>query len=312
MATRKILSIDGGGIRGIIPALILAEIEGRVGKPISKCFDLMAGTSTGALLALGCAKKDSNGNAKYKASDLVKIYEDRGKDIFPRSFWKGVSSVAGLADETYPAKGLESVLNEYFGDDEIKSSLTKTLVTSYDIQQRTPLFLKSWDDKYSNVLMKDAARATSAAPTYFEPAYISVGGSKRALIDGGVFINSPAVSAFVEAKKIFPDDNDFILISLGTGEHTRAIPYDEAKEWGKLEWVLPLLSCMFDGSADAVNYQMNSLLGEKYYRFQATLDKASDDMDNVTKANIEALKMAANFIISNQSNEIGRVCELLK
>ncbi len=294
---KTILSIDGGGIRGLIPALILTDIEAHLGKPIWQLFDLIAGTSTGGILAIGCARKDASGKARYAAKDLVNIYETRGKEIFSRSLWKGVSSIGGIADELYSADGIEQVLQEYFEDDALQDCLTNTLITSYDLQNREPIFFKSWKDEHKPLLLKHVARATSAAPTYFEPTQIEVAGSLKTLVDGGVFINSPSVSAYAEAKRIFPDETEFLLVSLGTGELIRPITFDEAKDWGKAGWVLPLLSCMFDGVADAANYQMQMILGDHYYRLQTELSIASDDMDNATKGNIENLKAEAKKLI---------------
>ncbi len=308
---KKILSIDGGGIRGLIPALVLSKIEEKTGRPTAESFDLIAGTSTGGILALGFSKDNGKGKAQYSAKDLADIYQSRGKEIFSRSLWKGVSSVAGLADETYSHSGIEKVLDEYFGDEPLGSCLTRTLITSYDIQNREPLFFKSWREEYRSVQMKHAARATSAAPTYFEPALVPVGGATRALVDGGVFINSPSVSAYAEAKRIFPDENDFFVLSLGTGELIRPIAYAEAKDWGKAGWVAPLLSCMFDGLADASNYQMNLFLGKQYVRLQTSLTVASDDMDNATNGNIENLKSEAKKLVGTYKTEIDAVCKVL-
>ena len=309
---KRILSIDGGGIRGLIPALVLAEIEARTGKPIASSFDLIAGTSTGGILALGLTKDNGDGKPQYSASDLAAIYQLRGKEIFSRSLWKGVSSVGGLTDELYSHKGIEKVLEEYFGDESLGSGLTKTLVASYDIQNREPVFLKSWREEYRSVQMKHAARATSAAPTYFEPALVPIGGATKALVDGRVFINSPIVSAYAEAKRIFGDENDFFVLSLGTGELVRPISFSEARDWGKAGWLVPLLSCMFDGVSDAANYQMKMFIGEKYIRLQTDLSIASDDLDNATSGNIENLKAEAKKLIRTHKSEIEAICNYLK
>jgi hypothetical protein len=309
---KKILSIDGGGIRGLIPALVLAEIETRTGKAVADCFDLIAGTSTGGILALGFARDDGSGRPRYTAKDLAGIYQTRGKEIFSRSLWKGATSLGGLADELYSHKGLDAVLDEYFGNEPLGAALTHTLITSYDIQNRQPVFFKSWREEHRSVQMKHAARATSAAPTYFEPALVPVGGATRALIDGGVFINSPSVSAYAEAKKIFPEETDFFVLSLGTGELIRPIAFAEAKDWGKAGWLAPLLSCMFDGAADAANYQMKMFLGNRYVRMQTSLSVASDDMDNVTHGNVENLKAEAGKLIQTHKAEMGTVCTLLQ
>ncbi len=308
---KKILSIDGGGIRGIIPAVILSEIEKRTGNPCARLFDLIAGTSTGGILGLGLCKPDKQKRPQYSALDLVELYTERGKEIFSRSFWKGMSSVGGLLDEKYPQKPLEKVLQDYFHNTLLKSSLTNLLISSYDLENRCPFFFKSWRDDTNTVAMRHVARATSAAPTYFEPAKIRIGDQEFALIDGGVFVNNPVVSAYAEAKRIFPDEDSFLVVSLGTGQLTRPIHYDEAKDWGLVEWLHPLMSVIFDGVSDAADYQLNLVLEDNFYRFQTRLDIASDDMDNASRANMEALKAEAAQIISNQGEKIDAVCKKL-
>jgi patatin-like phospholipase/acyl hydrolase len=308
---KTILSIDGGGIRGLIPAMVLAEIEKRTGKAVADLFDLVAGTSTGAILGMGLCKPDRQGRPEYSAKALARLYEQRGSEIFSRSLWKGLASAGGILDEKYSEDGLEQVLLEYFGEDVLGGALTDVLVTSYDIENRQPHFYKSWRDEWEDIPMRHAARATSAAPSYFEPALVPARGGDRALIDGGVFINNPAVSAYAEYRRIFPDEQDFFVVSLGTGEQVRPIPYEDARNWGQAEWVIPLLNCMFDGVSDAVNYQMAHMLGDDFVRFQTSLSVASDDMDNATQGNIQNLKSEARKLIRTQKAEIESVCDKL-
>jgi predicted acylesterase/phospholipase RssA len=308
---KKLLSIDGGGIRGIIPATILAEIEQRTNRPAASMFDLMAGTSTGGIISLALSRDGGGGVPKYRAQDLVDMYVNRGTEIFARSFWQGVSSVAGLTEEKYCQCPLEEILKEYFDDVPLGQALTKVLVSSYEIEIRSPFFFKSWRDESKAVLMRDAARATSAAPTYFEPAQFQVAGQKLALIDGGVFVNNPAMSAYSEARRIFLEETAFLIVSLGTGQLTRPIPFEEAKDWGKVQWALPILNVVFDGVCDAVDYQLRQILGEHFFRFQTTLDTANDDMDDASPANLAALKCEACRILETQGAEIDQVCQLL-
>lgn len=308
---KRVLSIDGGGIRGLIPALVLAEIEERTGKAIANSFDLIAGTSTGGILALGLARDSGDGKPKYKAKDLAGIYQKRGGDIFSRTRLKEVSSLGGIRDEKFSKEGIEKVLHEYFGEDTLGSALTNTLITSYDIQNREPLFLKSWREDHSAVRMKIAARATSAAPTFFEPALVPIGGAVKALVDGGIFINSPVVSAYVEAKKIFGSEEEIFVLSIGTGELNRPFSYDKAKNWGKAEWIVPLLSCVFDGVSDAANYQMKTLLDDNFIRLQTDLSIASDDMDDTSSTNMENMKLQARQLIDASKNQIEKICKFL-
>jgi patatin-like phospholipase/acyl hydrolase len=190
-------------------------------------------------------------------------------------------------------------------------ALTQAMVTTYDIERRTPLVLKSWKEEHAGLPMRHAARATSAAPTFFEPAIVQIGSERRALIDGGMCIPNPAVAAYAEARRIFGPEASMLVVSIGSGVATRPIRYEEARRWGILEWTLPVISLVYDGMASAADYQMGQLLGNKHYRFQIPLHLASDDIDNASAANLRALEQQAIELIENQRAEIEDVCALL-
>jgi len=206
----KILAIDGGGIRGIIPATVLMEIEKQTGKRVAELFDLIAGTSTGGILAVGLARPGPDGRARYTAGDMRELYLRKGAAIFPqpgfpKSLW---NSAKRPFTEKYAAKGIESVLQKYFGDSRLKDSLSNLLVTSYEIHLRQPWFFRSdrarQDPEYDFPLW-EVARATSAAPTYFPPAQIPRSGANQPnwmLIDGGAYANNPALCAYAETRSI--------------------------------------------------------------------------------------------------------------
>jgi uncharacterized protein len=321
----KILSIDGGGIRGVIPGLVMTEIEKRTGKPICKLFDLIAGTSTGGVLALGLTRPDDKDpkKPKYKAEDGVRMYEEEGRRIFSRSPWKAVRSFNGITDEKYPSEPVEAVLKEYFGDIQLKQALTDVLITSYEIERRFPWFFRSSrarkDPEYDFPMWK-VARATSAAPTYFEPCKIETANAAEyyALVDGGVFANNPTTCAFVDAKIGQAEDTEYLVVSLGTGVMTRPIRYDEACKWGAAEWVLPVISLLMNGVSETVDYQMQTLLpnnedgARRYYRFQARLTEGKDDMDDASKTNIRALKLVAEDLIHQNNDVLDALCKDLK
>ena len=307
---RLVLSVDGGGIRGIIPAMVIAYLERMTKKPAHELFDLMVGTSTGGILALGLARPGHGPPAQFSARRVVKLYEERGGAIFARSLWRKVRSVGGILEESYSHEALEGILENYFADARLGDCAVPTMVTSYDIQQRSTIFLKSWRADHAQVFCRDAARATSAAPTYFEPKTLATGGFNRTLIDGGIFINSPAVSAYAEAQKLFPGE-DIALLSLGTGELTRPIPYEEARTWGSALWVMSLLDCMFDGVSKAADHQMNLFLGPRYLRLQIPLAYANDDMDDASAGNIRNLKQTARDLIKQQAGRLQQFLDQL-
>ena len=236
---------------------------------------------------------------------MVKLYEDHGADIFEHSLWRKLRTAGGILEEAYSHKNLEVVLEQYFADSTLSACQVPTMVTSYDIQNRETVFLKSWLHQYSGVLCRDAARATSAAPTYFEPKPLDAADMQHMLVDGGIFINSPSVSAYAEACRLFPGERVKVL-SLGTGELTRAIPYHQAKTWGSALWVISLLDCMFDGVSKAADYQMKLFLGDDYQRLQIPLHYASDDMDDASKGNIRNLKQTGRDLIARHEHDIER------
>jgi len=319
----RILSIDGGGIRGIIPALVLAEIEHQTGRRIADLFDLIAGTSTGGILALGLTRPGGDGVPYYTAEKLVRLYETEGSRIFTRSPWHRIRALGNAVEEKYPSGPVEDVLKEYFDDTNLSQAVTDVLITSYEIQQRCPFFFKSHNAKRNpqdDYLMRDAARATSAAPTYFEPGFIEANAEHKdlALIDGGVFANNPSMCALVEAIcKFNKGPSDVFMVSLGTGELTRQLNLEEVKGWGLLQWAQPILSVVFDGVSDTVDYQVNSILnkleanGQQYYRFQLTLDEGYDDIDDASRTNLRVLKELANTMIKERRKDIETVCKVL-
>jgi hypothetical protein len=308
---RKILAIDGGGIRGLIPSVILASIEQRTGKPIASLFDLIAGTSTGGIIALALACPDPAIRTQplFSAAKVRDLYLENGSRIFPRSLWRFVTNT--LANELYPNSGIEGFLKEQFGDATLGSLLVDVAIPSYDIERRKPkVFTRSdSEDKVWAV-----ARATSAAPTYFEPARIEREGRRtyEALIDGGVYANNPSAYAVVKAKCIWPEEDDFAILSLGTGSMTRPIHYDEAINWGKIGWLTPILHIALSASADAAHDQIQALFPTgRYLRLNRELSLGNDDIDDVSKANLEALKLTAEQILADHDRQLDSFCRLV-
>ncbi|HJW73085.1 MAG TPA: patatin-like phospholipase family protein [Geothrix sp.] len=312
----RILSIDGGGIRGLIPALVLAELERQTGRPIAECFDLIAGTSTGGILALGLAAPGESGRPRYAARDLADLYLKEGARIFDESPWQHFTNPMGLRAAKYPPEGIEGVLAQYFGETRLKDALVEVLVTAYDLEQRDAFFYRrqrAREDGRYDVPMRVAARATSAAPTYFEPALVQWPQERDVLVDGGVFANNPAMCAYADARQLLcregrPSD-DLLLVSLGTGLYSKPYRYEEARGWGVAGWAKPVLDVIFDGVADTVDYQLQQILRpvggpQTYFRFQTNLDASLSEMDDTSPAHMEGLKMAAEGILQRQSAEV--------
>ncbi len=314
----KILSIDGGGVRGIIPAMVLAELEERAGKPAAEMFDLIAGTSTGGILATALASPDQNGNPRWAAAELVDLYRTESPDIFRRSLWQIATSGGGFLDEKHDHAALVAALKRYLGDTRLSEALTRVLITAYDLESRRPYFFKSWrareepDEK--DFPMTVVAHATAAAPTYFEPVHVQPadGSDALALVDGGVFATNPGMSAYAEVRRIAPRAK-VKLVSLGTGQLTKPIRYEDAKDWGLIAWVRPIIDVVFDGVADAVDYQLLQVLDDgAYHRFQVVLERASDALDDASPRNIALLENQARELIERNDEALTKLAAELR
>ena len=276
----RVLAIDGGGIRGLIPALVLTELERRAGRRIFEMFDLIAGTSTGGILACAVCAPDP-----LPASDLVELYTGEGPKIFDRSLFQRIRSADGLLDEKYDDAALDSAMERFLEHKRLADTRPDLIVPSYDTALPGPYFFKTTKAKETpeadDFPLSIVARATSAAPTYFEP----VESGAKALVDGGVFAANPAMCALAEALNTVAP-KEVVLVSLGTGERTHKRSFDEIKDWGLVAWARPILDVVFDGASDAVNYQVKRVLPpDRYWRFQVELKLASDHLDDATEAN---------------------------
>jgi patatin-like phospholipase/acyl hydrolase len=303
----NVLSVDGGGIRGVIPAMLLADLEERTGKPTAELFDLIAGTSTGGIIALALTVPGEDARPRWTANDLVDLYLTEGPRIFHHSIGRMFESGLGLLDEKYDAAPLEQALKDYLGETRVSEAVTDVMVASYDLEHRKPFFFKTDRAKLKpehDWLMREAARATSAAPTYFEPEKLAADGEVFALCDGGVFANNPAMSAYAEARRRHPRAQ-IRLVSLGTGQLTRKLHYEDVRGWGLIEWARPLLDVVFDGVSDATEYELAQLLPESdYLRFQTELVGASDALDNANERNLEHLQDLARSLISERASDL--------
>jgi patatin-like phospholipase/acyl hydrolase len=289
--TRMVLSLDGGGMRGIIGATIVEEIERQVGLPAAKIFDLFAGTSAGSITAVGLNIPDSCGNPKYSGENIRRLYEEDGKYIFPygERAWFG-----GIFSSLYPAKGLEDVLNKHLGNCPFVSLLKPTIITAYDerpealerhvVFQSHP-FPNPPHDNSDHVIWgytknaKDLVRASAAAPTLFDPLTVKEDKYHFSLIDGGTWITNPGVEAIHYAQKFYPGD-DIMLVSIGTGSYVHTLKDIPGR--GLLHRLKPFLKKVFHAQVDMTDRYIRRHLitdDDHFFRFQPFLDHRHDTCD---------------------------------
>lgn len=332
----RILSIDGGGIRGIIPGQILVSLEKKLkafdNNPEAKIadyFDLIAGTSTGGILT--CLyltpSKDDKKKPRFSAQEAVDLYLERGDEIFDISFWHKIRSGGGITDEKYDEAELEEALKDYLGDLMLKDLIKPCLITSYDIKNRKAHFFKSHrakTEKARNFKVREAARATSAAPTYFEVARVkSETNATFPLIDGGVFVNNPTLCAYAEARtnkfdsfRKNPTAAEMMILSLGTGNVDKPYYYKKAKDWGAIQWIVPIIDIMMSGVAETVDYQIRQIYDavgkpKQYIRISPSLGEANSAMDDASMKNLNALKKAGEDCATENDKMLTEFAKLL-
>jgi uncharacterized protein len=326
-----VLAVDGGGIRGIIAAAVLQEIEQRTGRRTVELFDLVAGTSTGGIIALGVTKPNRNKEPEYTAKALVDLYRNRGGEIFRKRFTRRVRNIGGLIGVRYPAKGIEAVLNDQFGDAKLSDALTEVVIPAYDLSRPGPFYFKrryTRDEQKWDVPMASVARATSAAPTYFDPAPLPPfnGEPRHALVDGGVFANNPVVSAYAEALDLWPgEDVDIRVVSIGTGKPPQTqgdsdgipVSYEQARAWGVARWARPVLHVVFDGVEQTAEWQLKRLCPAddsgtlRYHRLQSPLPTANHALDDASPRNLDRLLADAGTLLEREGSALDEICAQL-
>jgi patatin-like phospholipase/acyl hydrolase len=317
-----VLSIDGGGTRGYLPALVLRELERRAGRPAAELFDLIVGTSTGGIIGIGLSVGRS-------AEELAAFYPTYGRAIFGgvdgRPEWKkrlegptgnfgsdwahalrtiggpfGGSTDSG-GNARHAVDGLNAALKEVLGQTRLAQVSTPLLATTYDAISGCPVVLSSRDavsDPTRDLPLFEVARATSAAPTYFPALETRWAGASRRFIDGGVWANNPAHVALEALTVDRADPDSLLLVSLGTGASPTEPSYQAEMSWlGVAKDTMALATTVQTGHQLCQRY----LAAANYHRLQVVDRNIAGAMDDPSKERLAALADAAQHMIVEQS-----------
>lgn len=284
MAVDRILSIDGGGIRGIVPTIVLQRLAAEPGLDLLDRVDLVAGTSTGGLVALALA-------AGIDLARLRELYVDRGEAVFADSILDDIGDVGKVLGADYDIANLRVELRHVFADRTLAELTKRVVIPAFDLDNEDPT-ARSWKPKiFHNFPGPDSdglqlaykvGTYTSAAPTYFQ--------TEDGYIDGGVFAANPSMCALAQVldARVPPDEraelSEVRLLSLGTGRSLVHVEGDSL-DWGYVQWVRPLLGLLLDGVSGIAHYQCTQMLGERYFRLAPTFPEgteiAMDDVDQI-------------------------------
>lgn len=281
----RILSLDGGGMKGVFTARVLERLA-RERRSLLRDVDLLAGTSTGGVLALGLAAGRTPGR-------LRRLYRRKAARIFDDSIWDDLVDMGSATGADYDTDGLEDALKAEFGNQTLKTLDKRVLVPTFDLDARaTRTRPRTWKPKFfhnfpgsdsdGDERVRDVAARTCAAPTYF-PAY-------QGYVDGGVVANNPSVSALAQALHEGCELRELALLSIGTGAEPKFVR--GSPDWGWGQWARPLVNLMISGVMGVADFQCRQLLRERYHRLNPYLDRGVD-LDDTREATLDYLEEAA-------------------
>ncbi|XP_023007052.1 patatin-like protein 2 [Cucurbita maxima] len=339
-----ILSIDGGGIRGIIPSTILAFFESKLQEldgpdaRIADYFDLIAGTSTGGLIAAMLTAPNKDKKPLYAAKDLTNFFLEHSPKIFPQKnyLFSSVTNLFGkVLGPKYDGQYLRTLLNDQLRDTTLKETLTNVVIPAFDINHLHPVIFSNvkarWDE-LKNPKLADVCISTSAAPTYL-PAYEfqtnnSMGNTHVFnMVDGGVAANNPTLAAITQVSKgtnicepfkTKPMETERMLVlSLGTGAAKNEGKYSASKaaKWGMFNWVYdngatPIVDIFSDASSDMVDFHVGSFFQsfrchKNYLRIQETdLSGEVALVDIATEQNLKNLTKVGKELLKRAVSRV--------
>lgn len=303
----KAITLDGGGIRGLYSVKLMQAIEDRLNGSVSDKAQVLAGSSTGSILAFGLATMKT-------LDDIETLYKTKGSDIFYETSWEYIEEGNGIWGPKYDPSKFEALLKDNFGDAKL-SAIKEHQVLAYSTNI-TDQTVKIFDTKQAQADPSQdepiwfAVRSSTAAPTYFP----STKWQDKALADGGLIVNNPSTITAIELKKRYGWDvlKNLKLISIGTGTYSTGIPYETATHMGELQWAIPISDMIMKSTSNLYEHLSQDLLSpEQTVRVNGLL--ATDiSLDNYSPQNLLAIEMAALTYIKNHPQQIDTAAKMLE
>jgi patatin-like phospholipase/acyl hydrolase len=332
-----ILCIDGGGVRGIIPARILQDIEERTGKPIAELFDMVGGPSTGAIVAAGLVTPDPEDPTRPRntAQEIKNFYYQHTPKIFPEMRFKSIRRVSSAS--LYDPKPLEDALEINLGDAKMRDALTHLMIPATDIKKFRPVWISNFKGQkdnspegWSSMLMRDAVRASTSAPTYFPAKYYETTPNpdmpdvkhRHALIDGGFFGGNTMRRMLTQAKRLAPPDAEIMIVHVGTGNSMHTLSPEEFNKLGPIGLISKshgslLISLVVNINVMDISDDVADELGDRFISFDGVMDEEADpndpasSLDDASLENLQALEYFAEKLIREKNADMDRLCTLL-
>jgi predicted acylesterase/phospholipase RssA len=333
----RILSIDGGGLRGIVAARILMDLDQRLvdaGRPsVAEAFDMFAGTSTGCIIAAGLAAAGAatqRGLPSYaNPKDIVRIYEEAAPIIFEPHRALRERLRRNIIDWWGPSYSIEAkreVLRRTFGEIRLSDLSRNFMGTFYSMGSRVPgdgltpgaviahggpLFAGKLTGRHDRLLW-EVVHASSSAPVLFDP--VDIDERSAVAVDGGVFANNPSAMAYFDAGAAAVPTDGIEIVSIGCGAQIASYP--PTGTWGPVEWAvprrgIPIITVMMDSQGSSVDQALLNFMGEdRYLRLQPTVNYGKDArgrqlgrMDDPRPVNLKEMISQAEAFLSQEDTK---------
>jgi predicted acylesterase/phospholipase RssA len=313
----RILALDGGGIRGLITLHVLKQLEETTGKHAVELFDVIAGTSTGAIIATLLATADDQGKPKYSAADLIDLYEEASKRVFQATWYHRLLTLNGVLGPRYSNAQKIDLANELYADANFRDLLLPVVVPSYEVEQGELKLFVNWSPEQAEMLIAPLITAATSGPTFF-PA-VELAGLPQgagAYMDGAVLDLDPAQEVLLYALQEFPQDH-IVMVSIGTGDPGFGLSLQESERGGLLDWLLPLERIAIDGRGELASTWLERYAKTKaadnfsYFRFDTELPSSIGPLDDVSPDNIAQLKQLGIDLATKSKDQLGQASELL-
>ncbi len=311
-----VLAIDGGGVKGIIPAVLLRKMEEGTQQPVAKLFDFMSGVSTGSILVALLTTPNEKGLPKYSAAEAIALYRDRAKEIFSATLWHRIFTLGGLIGPKYQSEGMQRLTREYLGDTTMNKLLSHVVLFGYDLKNKGLLPFSNRIGQAKNMpyfKVRDVIDGTTAIMSYFESKslYSLQDKMKHTVADASLVLNNPVAMGFLYAEKRCPNAQHYIVVSLGTG----VIPKVDIQpqKWGLIRWLPDMLVTTIEGETvtadlfmDKFATMMNFNDGNHfprvlYMRFNPDVPwKDSNPIDGSTKHLLTLEAIAEHYYQNNK------------
>ena len=311
----RILSIDGGGIHGIVSLELLKFLEQQSGKPISELFDVFAGPSTGSIISTALLVPDDDGKPQYAVDDVIKLYESLGQTILSAPLYHQVLTLNGLLGPRLLNHSKIVVDHKLFGDHRFGDLLRPALVPLYSRSKAGFVSFRNWNKTESNVKLGALIAAATSVPTYFPAMQLSGHEDYGGLYADALFIlNNPAHAVFLHALERYPD-SEFVIVSLGI-KQADIVSEEWGVKGGLFQWLMPIFSMVLQGQSDLTAEDLDRLATIKstfklnFFPLAPELPLNLSPMD-ASKDNIAQMRVLTDAYIEKNRSKLEKIIPLL-